>query len=162
VSNNKEKMIVAIAFVATTVAVLIFSNSIAKAQNLGDTISKFTEDIISGANQQVQNTLESAGQQALPQLQENASQYDCLIIVMNFGKAHGAMTCSPGEQFSQAVGVNSGNAPSGSSSNVFQSQSQSQDGSARSSIQREGNSALMQNQITGSGSSSNVIPGDVG
>lgn len=126
--------------------------------DLGQSIQDLTQGIISGTNEQVQNTLESAQRQALPQLQQNASQYDCLIVVMNFGKAHGAMTCSPNQSLSTGITVNSQNAPGQSQ---YQSQSQSQDGSAQSRIQREGGATSMQNQITGSGSSSSVIPGDV-
>lgn len=127
--------------------------------DLGQSIQDLTQGIIAGTNEQVQNTLESAQNQALPQLQQNASNYDCLIIVMNFGKAHGAMTCSPNQSLSTGITVNSANAPGGQFQ--AQSQSQSQDGQARSSVQREGGATSMQNQITGSGSSSNVIPGDV-
>lgn len=122
--------------------------------SLGESISDITQGIISGTNEQVQNTLESAQNQALPQLQSNASAYDCLIVVMNFGKAHGAMTCSPDQSLATGVTVNSQNAPGSG----FQ-------GQAQSSIQRQtdgSNSATsMQNRMTGSGSSLNVIPGDV-
>lgn len=114
--------------------------------DLGQSIKDLTQGIITGANNQVQNTLQSAQNQALPQLQQNASEYDCLIIVMNYGKAHGAMTCSPNQSLSTGITVNSANAPG------FQSQS---------SIQRQGGATSMQNQMTGSGSSANVIPGNV-
>lgn len=117
--------------------------------DLGQSIQDLTQGIIAGTNEQVQNTLQNAQNQVIPQLPANASAYDCLIIVMNFGKAHGAMTCSPDSTFSSAINVNSANAP----------------GSVQSSIQRQtsdGNSATaMQNTIRGSGSSANVIPGDV-
>jgi hypothetical protein len=114
--------------------------------DLGQSIKDLTQGIIAGTNEQVQNTLESAGNQALPQLQQNASSYDCLIIVMNFGKAHGAMTCSPNQSISTGITVNSANAPTGS---------------VQSSIQRQGSNTLMQNSMQGSGSSANVIPGNV-
>lgn len=114
--------------------------------SLGKSIQDLTQGIIAGTNEQVQNTLESAGNQALPQLQQNASAYDCLIIVMNFGKAHGAMTCSPNQNLATGITVNSENAPGFS---------------AQSSVQRQGGSTAMQNQMQGSGSSSNIIPGNV-
>lgn len=125
-------------------------NSATTGGDLGQSIQDLTQGIIAGTNEQVQNTLDNAGKQALPQLQQNASAYDCLIIVMNFGKAHGAMTCSPNQNLATGITVNNENAPSGS----FQSSVQRQT--------NDGNSATsMQNSMTGSGSSANVIPGNV-
>lgn len=109
---------------------------------LGQSIQDLTQGIIGRTQQQVQNTLEQAGSQALPQLQANASQYDCLVIIMHSGIVHGAMTCTP----------NASNALSLSSSGG---------GSVQSSIQSQGGATVMQNQMQGSGSSANVIPGNV-
>lgn len=135
-----------------------------QASSLGQSIQDLTQGIIGRTNQQVQNTLENAGQQALPQLVSNASQYDCIVVIMHFGKASGAMTCSPDEQFTNSITVNSQNAPGSSgisSSSTQSSSSSSSDGSAQSSIQRQGGATSMQNQMTGSGSSANVISGHV-
>jgi hypothetical protein len=127
--------------------------------SLGQSIQDLTQGIIAGTNEQVQNTLQNAGQQALPQLEANASKYECIVVIMHFGKASGAMTCGGNEQFSSSVTTNSANAPGGISA---QSSSSSQGtGNVQSSIQRQGGSTLMQNQLQGSGSSANVIPGDV-
>ena len=87
-----------------------------QASSLGQSIQDLTQGIIGRTNQQVQNTLENAGQQALPQLVSNASQYDCIVVIMHFGKASGAMTCSPEDRFTAPITVNSQNAPSGSGS----------------------------------------------
>lgn len=112
--------------------------------DLGQSIKDLTQGIIAGTNEQVQNTLQNAGNQALPQLPANASSYECIVVIMHFGKAQGAMTCS--DSLSSSVTVNSQNAPGFSS---------------QSSIQRQGGATSMQNQIQGSGSSANVIPGNV-
>ena len=166
-----------VALIATVTAVSIFAvteTTLSNAQSvfqgsggdLGQSISDLTQGIIAGTNEQVQNTLESATNQAVPQLPTNASDYDCLVIVMNFGKAHGAMTCTPGMQLSKGVTVNSANAPGWphTQANVGDASSQAQglgQSSVQSSIQKQGGSTMMQNQIQGSGSSSNIIPGDV-
>lgn len=152
---NKQ-LLIAIAFVAIVIATSTYSITEVRSQasvlqsnqgsDLGNAIQGLTQGIIGRTNEQVQNTLENAGNQALPQLQANASQYDCLVIIMHNGIVHGAMTCTP----------NASNALSLSSSGG---------GSVQSSIQRQsndGNSAtVMQNQMQGSGSSANIIPGDV-
>ena len=155
---NKKMTLAIVAFVAVVTATSTYAvTSVVKGQasvfqgggsDLGRSIQDLTQGIIAGTNEQVQNTLESAGNQALPQLQQNASAYDCLIVVMNYGKAHGAMTCSPNQSLSTGITVNADNAPTGQ----FQSSIQtSNDGS---------NSATaMQNRMTGSGSSSNIISG---
>jgi uncharacterized protein YbjQ (UPF0145 family) len=159
-SKRNRDVLVMAAFIITASAAIsyAFSTLSVKGQasviqggqvsgsDLGQSIKDLTQGIIAGTNEQVQNTLENAGNQALPQLQQNASEYDCLIVVMNFGKAHGAMTCSPNQSVSTGITVNSANAPGFSS---------------QSSIQRQGGATSMQNQVQGSGSSANVIPGNV-
>ena len=155
---NKKMTLAVVAFVAIVTATSTYTiTSVVKGQasvfqgsgqgsDLGKSIQDLTQGIIAGTNEQVQNTLESAGNQALPQLQQNASSYDCLVVIMNFGKAHGAMTCSPNQDISTGITVNSQNAPGFSS---------------QSSVQRQGGATSMQNQMSGSGSSANVIPGNV-
>ena len=163
-SMNKNILVMAAFVILASAAVSYAFSSLAQGQasvfqggdigsgvggDLGKSIQDLTQGIIAGTNEQVQNTLESAQNQALPQLQQNASQYDCLIVVMNYGKAHGAMTCSPNQDISTGISVSSANAPAAGG------------GSVQSSIQRQGGSTMMQNQMSGSGSSANVIPGDV-
>lgn len=158
--NFSVKTLAIVAFVAVVTATSTYAvTSVVKGQasvfqgggsDLGRSIQDLTQGIIAGTNEQVQNTLESAGNQALPQLQQNASAYDCLIIVMNFGKAHGAMTCSPNQSLATGITVNSQNAPG------FQGQAQS---SIQTSNDGSNSATAMQNRMTGSGSSSNIISG---
>jgi uncharacterized protein YbjQ (UPF0145 family) len=136
----------------------VFQGGGGQGSSLGQSIQDLTRGIIAGTNEQVQNTLQNAGQQALPQLQANASKYECIVVIMHFGKASGAMTCSGNEQFSSSVTTNSANAPGISAQSSSSAQGT---GNVQSSIQRQGGSTLMQNQLQGSGSSANVIPGDV-
>jgi uncharacterized protein YbjQ (UPF0145 family) len=155
---NKQMTVALVAFVAIVTATSTYAvtglvqgqasvfQGDGQGSDLGKSIKDLTQGIIAGTNEQVQNTLESAGNQALPQLQQNASQYDCLVVIMNFGKAHGAMTCSPNQDISTGITVSSQNAPGFSS---------------QSSIQRQGGATSMQNSMQGSGSSANVIPGNV-
>lgn len=110
--------------------------------DLGNQIQGLAQGIIGRTQQQVQNTLEQAGQTQLSQLQANASQYECVVTIMHFGKVTGAMTCS--ENASNALSLSSTGG-----------------GSVQSSITSSGGATSMQNQIQGSGSSANVIPGDV-
>jgi hypothetical protein len=163
---NKKMTLAIVAFVAVVTATSTYAlTSVVRGQasvfqggggggsnsNLGQSIQDLTQGIIAGTNEQVQNTLESAQNQALPQLQSNASAYDCLIVVMNFGKAHGAMTCSPDQSLATGVTVNSQNAPG--------LQAQAQSSSIQSSSDGGNSATSMQNRMTGSGSSSNIISG---
>jgi len=121
--------------------------SVGAGNDLGSSIQGLTQGIINRANEGVSNTMQNLQNQVTPQLAPNASSYDCIVVIMHFGKASGAMTCGQ-EGGTTSLSVNSANAPGGISSSI---QSQSSNGNSATS---------MQNSMTGSGSSSNVITGD--
>ena len=160
--RERTQWLFVIAAIAATTSIAIFASQqslrgqasviqdgqsvTAGGNDLGNQISGLTQGIINKANQGVGNTLENLQSQATPQLAANASSYSCIVVIMHFGKASGAMTC--GTDDTTSLSVNSANAPGGVSSSIQSSQS-------------GGNSATsMQNSMTGSGSEANVFQGN--
>src|SRR5215510_11191655 len=133
---NKKQLIVMAAFLVVASAAVSYSFSQVKGQasvlqsnqgsDLGSQIQGLTQGIIGRANEQVQNTLQSTQNQALSQLPQNASGYDCLVVIMHFGKVTGAMTCSQNNSASISItpsGIQSSQSSTGQgSATVMQNQ----------------------------------------